>query len=129
MKEEKKQKAIKEVTDEKEIKDLLKSKEPVAIFFYAAWCGHCKAMKQPWENLNQQKKDVQFVKMESEDIPKDIGITGYPHFVLVKNGSIVKTAEGEMPEDQLNTKLFGGLRGGRRTRSRRLRRTVRKITH
>ena len=130
MKEDKKEKSIKEVTDEKEIKELLKSKEPVAIFFYAAWCGHCKAMQEPWKHLNDQKKDIQFVKMESENIPNDIGVTGYPHFVLVKNGSVVKTTGGEMSEDQLNTKLFGGVRGGRRrTRARRLRRTVRKITH
>lgn len=130
MKEEKKQKAIKEITSEKEIKELLKSKEPVAIFFYAAWCGHCRVMKEPWENLNNKKKDVKFVKMESEDIPKDLGIRGFPRFVLIKNGAISKIVDGEMSEDKLDSKLFGGLRGGgRRTRARRLRRTVRKITH
>ena len=132
MKEKKEKKPIKEVTEDKEIKDLLKSKEPVAIFFYAAWCGHCKAMQEPWKNLNEQKKDIKFVKMESENIPSDLGIGGYPHFVFVKDGSVKKTAGGEMSQEQLNTKLFGGtLAGGRRRRNstRRGRRRVRKVAH
>ena len=129
MKDTEKPQEIKEITSEKEIKELLKSKEPVAIFFYAAWCGHCRVMKEPWENLNNKKKDVKFVKMESEDIPKDLGIRGFPRFVLIKNGAISKIVDGEMSEDKLDSKLFGSPRGGRRTRARRLRRTVRKITH
>ena len=129
---EKKEKPIKEVTDDKEIKDLLNSKEPVAIFFYAAWCGHCKAMQEPWKNLNKQKEGIKFVKMESENIPSDLGISGYPHFVFVKDGSVAKTTGGEMSENELNTKLFGGtLSGGRRRRgsTRRNRRRVRKVPH
>lgn len=121
---------MKEVKDADEIKQLMKSKEPVAIFYYAAWCPHCKVMHEPWSELEKEEKGkVKFVKMESEDIPDELGITGYPHFVLVKNGSVAKSVGGEMPKEDLKKRLLGGLRGGRRTRSRRLRRTVRKVAH
>lgn len=129
---------MKEVKDEGEIKKLMKSDEPVAIFYYAAWCPHCKVMHKPWSELEKEEKGkTKFVKMESENIPDDLGISGFPHFVLVKNGSVAKTVDGEMPKKDLKEKLLGGsgvglafANGGRRrTRARRLRRTVRKVTH
>jgi thioredoxin-like negative regulator of GroEL len=122
---------MKEVTDANEIKKLMKSKEPVAIFYYAAWCPHCKVMHQPFEELEKEDKGkTKFVKMESEDIPEDLGIQGYPHFVMVKAGKVVKTASGEMPKDQLKKKLFGGqylaFANGRK-RTQRKRRILKKL--
>lgn len=123
---------MKEIKDEAEIKKLMKSKEPVAIFYYAAWCPHCKVMHEPWSELEKEEKgNTKFVKMESEDIPEDLGITGFPHFVLVKNGSVTKQVDGEMSKDELKTQLLGGANGGRRRRggTRRLRNRVRKVAH
>jgi thioredoxin 1 len=122
---------MKEVTDSEEIKGLMKSKEPVAIFYYAAWCPHCKVMHEPWGELEKaHSKDMKFVKVESEDVPDELGITGFPHFVKVKNGGIVKEVSGEMPKEELEKKLLsGGGRRLRRTRTRRLRRATRKRLH
>ena len=130
---------MKEVKDSDEIKELMKSKKPVAIFYYAAWCPHCKVMHEPWEKMEKMSGDVDFYKMESEDIPDELGISGYPHFVYVKDGNVKKSVSGEKGDDSmededraklLKKELLGGLRGGRRrTRTRRLRRTRRKVLH
>lgn len=125
---------MKEVKKEEEIKKLMKSKEPVAIFYYAAWCPHCKVMHEPWSELEKEDNGkTKFVKMESEDIPSDLGISGYPHFVYVKGGQVQSQVSGEMSKDELKKKLLGGslVNGGRRrrTRTRRGRRTVRKLLH
>ena len=123
---------MKEVKKPDEIKKLMRSKEPVAIFYYAAWCPHCKVMHEPWEELEKEENGTKFVKMESEDIPSELGISGYPHFVYVKDGQVQQKASGEMAKEDLKQKLFGGLAsGGRRRRRRTLRRrrTVRKISH
>lgn len=127
---------MKEVKDADEIKKLMKSDEPVAIFYYAAWCPHCQVMHEPFEELEKEEKGkTKFVKMESEDIPSEFGISGYPHFVMVKNGKVQKKVDGEMSKDELKSKLLGGLRRGgrrrltRRTRSRRLRRATMKSSH
>jgi thioredoxin 1 len=123
---------MKEVKKADEIKKLMASESPVAIFYYAAWCPHCKVMHEPWKELEKEDGGkTKFVKMESEDIPSELGISGYPHFVLVKSGRVQAEASGEMSKDELKTKLMGGFANGgrrRRTRSRRARRTVRKIT-
>lgn len=124
---------MKEVKKAEEIKKLMRSEEPVAIFYYAAWCPHCKVMHEPWKELEKEEGGkTKFVKMESEDIPSELGISGYPHFVYVKGGQVQKEIGGEMEKDALKQKLFGGLAAGgsrRRTRSRRGRRGVRKVAH
>ncbi len=123
---------MKEVTDAEEIKKLMKSKEPVAIFYYAAWCPHCKVMHEPFEELEKEDKGkTKFVKMESEDIPEELGIQGYPHFVMVKGGKVVKTVSGEMSKEELKKKLLGGqylaFANGRKKTLRKRRRTLKKI--
>jgi thiol-disulfide isomerase/thioredoxin len=119
---------MKEVKDHEEIRKIMKSSNPKCVFFYADWCPHCKVMHEPWSKLEKKHKGVDFYKMESENIPDDLGISGYPHFVLIKDGKVKKTVGGEMSEDQLNSQLFGG--GGRsRNRTRRLRRRTRKAFH
>lgn len=123
---------MKEVKKPDEIKKLMASESPVAIFYYAAWCPHCKVMHEPWKQLEKEDGGkTKFVKMESEDIPSELGISGYPQFVYVKGGKVQAEVSGEMSKDDLKSKLLGGLAGGRRrrTRSRRGRRTVRKIPH
>jgi len=120
---------MKEVKDEKEIRSLLKSKKPVAVFYYASWCPHCKVMHQPWDELERETPNTQFVKMESEDIPDDLNIQGFPKFVMVKDGGVRSSAEGEMTKQDLKTKLFGNKLGGRRRNTRRLRRRTRKTLH
>lgn len=121
---------MKEVKNADEIKKLMKSKEPVAIFYYAAWCPHCKVMHGPWSELEKgDNGKTKFVKMESEDIPSELGISGYPHFVMVKGGRVQAQASGEMSKDELKQKLLLNSLSRRRTRSRRSTRTVRKIPH
>lgn len=118
-----------ELTEKEDVKKIMKSMTPVAVFFYMDGCPHCDRMKQPWSELEKKHKDVKMVKVESKNVPDDSEITGFPHFELVKNGKKIKVVDGEMDEGELDEKLFGGKSGGRRrrTRSRKTRRrTIRK---
>lgn len=103
---------MKELKSPQEVKDILTSKEPVAIFFYMETCGHCKVMHEPWAKLEKEKGGVKFVKVESEHIPSEVGVGGFPEFKLVKDGKIQKTVSGEMDGGALKSALFGG---GRRS--------------
>ena len=117
-----------ELKDPKEIKEALNSTEPVAIFFFSNMCGHCQVMHKPWAELENEKKDIKFVKVESTNIPSELGVNGVPEFRLIKNGKQVKKAGGEQSKEELKNNLFG-TGGGKRLRSRRLRRRVRKSRH
>jgi hypothetical protein len=103
-----------------ELKKLLKSQTPVAVYYFMETCPHCIPMHAPWDELSREKLDTKFVKIESADVPSEMGITGFPHFEVVSAG-ITKKADGQMSKDELKKKLFSKL-GGRLLRRRKTRR-------
>lgn len=115
--------------DVKDIKKFLKSSKPVAIFFYMDGCPHCEAMKPIWDALEKEASNVEFVAVESANTPSELGITGFPTFMKIENGKQVGSASGEMDKEELKRALLGAGGRRRRYRSRRLRRTRRKVLH
>ena len=112
-----------------ELQNILDSDEPVAIFFYMQRCPHCKVMHEPWKELEEEQPNVKFVKIESAEIPPEMGINGFPHFEMRKGKKVKKVVKGEISKDELKQKLFklGGKRRTRRRRARRLTRRGRKL--
>ena len=95
-----------------ELKKVLGSQKPTAIFYFMETCPHCIPMHKPWDELSREHPDVKFYKMERDNIPSEMGISGYPHFELVGNGPTRKV-DGQMSKEDLKQKLFG-TGGGRR---------------
>ena len=116
-----------DVNDVSKVRELLKSEQPVVLFFWLDGCGHCEAMKQPYSELQKEMPNMKFYKVESEHVPEELGITGFPQFIRVQDGKQVKSVGGEMPKSELKAKLLGGGRRKRtrRNRTRRLRRSRR----
>ena len=110
--------------DKGELKNILDSDEPVAIFYYMASCPHCKVMHEPWDELESKHPNTKFCKVERSEIPEELGITGFPHFEKRSRKKVDKKADGEMDGGKLDKLLFGS--GGRRTRRRRARRLTRR---
>ena len=115
---------MKEIENEKELDEVLNSKNKMVIFYFWDMCPHCQVMHKPYDELEKDHKDVKFVKIESRNIPKKLGKSAFPEFELRENKKVKKSVGGEMTKQELDQKLFGGSVGGRkrRTRSRRLRR-------
>ena len=111
---------MKDLTSPKDVKKMMTSSKPVAIFFYMDGCPHCETMKPIWSEL-EKEMGMEFGKVESANVPSELGIYAFPKFMKVKGGD-QKTVDGEMTKSELKSKLFG-VSGGRRTRSRFLRRT------
>lgn len=101
----------------------MRSKGPVAIFFYMTGCPHCEVMHAPWSALAKETKGVKFYKAESDSVPSELGITGYPQFMRFEDGKMRKSVGGEMDTSALRAQLFGG---GRRRRT--ARRGARRLT-
>ena len=90
-------------------KEVLESKEPVLIDFYADWCGPCKMMAPVVEKLAEKYEGkVKVGKVNSDDEPElaqMFQVMRIPNFVIIKDGKVVDRVIGAVPQQALEEKL------------------------
>ena len=90
-------------------KEVLESKEPVLIDFYADCCGPCKMMAPVVEKLAEKYEGkVKVGKVNSDDEPElaqMFQVMSIPNFVIIKDGKVVDRVIGAVPQQALEEKL------------------------
>ncbi len=96
-------------TNENFDEEVLKSKLPVLVDFYADWCGPCKMMGPVVEKLADEYDKVAKVgKVNIDDeelLAAKYGVMSIPCFVIIKDGKVIDHALGAMPKEALEEKL------------------------
>ena len=98
------------LTDKNFEAEVLKSKTPVLVDFWAAWCGPCKIMGPIVEEVAKklEGKPVKVAKMnvdENQETPGKYGIMSIPTLMIFKNGQVVDTMVGVQAKEKLIEKL------------------------
>lgn len=95
----------KTVSDSDFQKDILESKVPVLVDFWAPWCGPCVAIGPTLEELAQEYQDKLVVaKMnvdENANIPAQFGVRSIPFMVFIKEGKVVESIVGAQPKAKI----------------------------
>ena len=85
--------------------EVLESKVPVLVDFWASWCGPCRMMSSVVSEIaeeNQGTLKVGKVNVDEENqLASEYGISSIPCFILFKDGKAVKQAVGGMPKEDL----------------------------
>ena len=96
---------IKHVTDATFETEVLGSKAPVLVDYWAEWCGPCKMIAPILDEVSTSYQGkLQVAKMnvdENRDIPAKFGIRGIPTLMLFKDGQLAATKVGAMSKSQL----------------------------
>lgn len=89
--------------------EVLLSKEPVAVDFYADWCGPCQALGPILEKMSvgyQGKVKIAKVDIDaSPQLAARYGIRGVPTMLFFKDGKLVDQVVGLLLPAQLAVKL------------------------
>lgn len=89
--------------------EIIKSKKPTLVDFYATWCGPCRMMEKPLEEIKSEVGDsVTILKVDvdtNREASMKYNVRGVPTFILFKEGEIVWRQSGAMAKDLIKNKL------------------------
>lgn len=96
-------------TDQSFEQEVLKSKIPVLVDFYAEWCGPCKMVAPTIDELaTEYEGKVKIGKVNTEeslDIAQKYGVMSIPTFIIFKDGQVVDQFTGARPKGDFKSKL------------------------
>jgi thioredoxin 1 len=93
------------VSDSSFQNDVLNSKKPVVVDFWAEWCSPCKMIAPALDELANELGDkITIVKLnidENPGVPQRYGVRGVPTLMIFSQGQVAATKVGALPKSKI----------------------------
>ncbi|MBC7537574.1 MAG: thioredoxin family protein [Bacteriovorax sp.] len=96
--------SVKIVTD-KNMEEVLEKNQIIFLDFWASWCEPCKVFAPIYDRVSAAHPDLFFGKVNTETehlLGSDFQIKSIPTLVILKEGTIIFSESGVIPEYVLN---------------------------
>ena len=96
------------ITKENFEKEVLQSKEPVLLDFWASWCGPCRMVSPVIDEIagDVSGKKVGKVNVDEQpELAERFGVMSIPTLIVMKNGKMASQAVGVRPKSEILSML------------------------
>jgi thioredoxin 1 len=98
------------LTDQNFEEEVIKSKVPVLVDFWATWCGPCQVVGPIIDELANQfdEKKIKIGKInidESSKVAEKYGVMSIPNLIFFKDGKIAEQMVGVSSKEALEEKI------------------------
>lgn len=98
-----------DISDQNFEEEVLKSSLPVMVDLWAPWCGPCRMVAPVVESLAEKHDgSFKFCRLNVDDNPKTASqyrIMSIPTLLFFKDGKVMETVIGAVPERVLQSKI------------------------
>ena len=88
--------------------EVLNSKKPVLLDFYADWCGPCRMVGPIVSEIANERNDVKVGKINVDEQPElaaQFQVMSIPMLAVIKNGNLENQVVGYRSKEQIEAML------------------------